>query len=214
MCGRYTVLTDDEIIEVREIMQEVSLCIVHENLDILDDAGDAVYPTNRAPVITSPGNSNEVIFESAVFGFEKWDGKGIIINARSETVHETPMFKKHINTGRCVIPAAGYFEWQKNTKSKKKIKHLIKDKDEKLLFMAGLWRTGKNSREFVIITKEPTRHIADIHDRMPVMLRINQLDDWLSGKMKIETLAKLAFECIGEPCGDGHDEEYEQLSLE
>jgi putative SOS response-associated peptidase YedK len=215
MCGRYTVLTEDEIIEVREIIREVSLRIARESLDAFDESRREVFPTNRAPVVTGTADSNEVVFESAFFGFEKWDGKGVIINARSETAHRKAMFKNHIRNGRCVIPAGGYFEWkaQDTPKAKRKIKHLIKDKNGKLLFLAGLWREGKAGREFVVVTKEPTGPIADIHDRMPVMLRTDQLEDWLSGKMPIESLAGMEYECVGEAF-EQPDDVFEQLSLE
>ena len=142
----------------------------------------------------------------------------MIINARAETAHEKPMFKKHINEGRCVVPANGYYEWKKpNEGQKKKVKHLIKDKHGNLLFMAGLWRDGKNGREFVIITKKPTGEIVDIHNRMPVMLRTDQIESWLSGAMPIEVLSTLDYDCTGKPCSeptsDQKENEPEQLTL-
>jgi len=160
-----------------------------------------IAPTNHTQIIINC--SGKLVFESARFGFTKWDGKGVIINARAETVHEKTMFKNHISTGRCAVPASGYFEWKspsEGQKQKKKIKHFIKDKDGNPLLMAGLWREGRDGREFVIITKEPFGEIADIHDRMPVVLRADQLEDWVSGAMPIEELATLDYECIGEPC--------------
>ena len=59
---------------------------------------------------------------------------------------------------------------------------------------------GMDGREFVVITKEPTGQIRDIHDRMPVMLRTDQLEAWLSGEMPIEALEHLEYECTGVPC--------------
>ena len=176
-----------------------------------------VFPTNRAPIVTS--NNVELTFEMGQFGFEKWDGKGVIINARAETAHEKSMFKKHITNRRCVVPASGYYEWKPPDEGqRKKIKHLIKDKGGNLLFMAGLWREGKDGREFVVITKDPVGDIADIHDRMPVMLRTDQLEAWLSGAMSIEALASLEYECFGEPCEElpppkKEDSGVEQMTL-
>lgn len=135
---------------------------------------------------------------------------------RSETVHEKAMFEKHKKTGRCVVPALGYYEWKPPEEGKKtKIKHLIKDRQGNLLFMAGLWREGKARREFVIITKDPTSDVVDIHDRMPVMLRTDQLETWLSGEMPIEVLVSLDFDCMGEPCEfpEPESDDFEQLTL-
>jgi putative SOS response-associated peptidase YedK len=201
MCGRYSVLTEDEVIAVREIIRSVSLRLARDEFDkyerILQQK--EVFPTNRAPVIT--GNGNEMAFELGQFGFERWDGKGVIINARAETVKEKAMFKNHIGKGRCVVPASGYYEWkQPGEEKKKKIKHLIKDSAGNLLFMAGLYRDGKDGREFVIITKDPVGQITEIHDRMPVMLRVDQLEDWLSGAMPVEALASMDYDCAGAPC--------------
>jgi len=199
MCGRYSPLTEDEIIEVRAILKSISLKLATDELDGYEAPLFDVVPTNRPPIITS--HENVFAFEYAQFGFEKWDGKGVIINARAETAHEKPMFKKHINEGRCVVPANGYYEWKKpNEGQKKKVKHLIKDKHGNLLFMAGLWRDGKNGREFVIITKKPSGEIIDIHNRMPVMLKTDQIESWLSGAMPIEVLSTLDYDCTGKPC--------------
>jgi putative SOS response-associated peptidase YedK len=215
MCGRYTVLTEDEIIEVREIIKTVALRLARDEIDSYDDTRVEVAPTNHAPVVTSDGD--ELTFEHARFGFEKWDGKGVIINARAETIKEKSMFKNHITRGRCVVPASGYYEWKPPDEGqKKKVKHLIKDKHGNLLFMAGLWRDGKDGREFVVITKEPYGEVVGIHDRMPVMLRTDQLEGWLNGSMPIEELATLDYNCRGEPCEEPEQKDTggsEQISL-
>ena len=199
MCGRYSVLTEDEIIEVRSIIKALSLRLARDDLAAYDETREETAPSDRAPIIT--GGGEELAFELGRFGFEKWDGKGVIINARIENLREKSLFKPHIANGRCVVPASGYFEWKKPAEGeKKKVKHRIKDRQGNLLFMAGLWREGKNGREFVVITKEPFGEVAGIHDRMPVMLRTDQLESWLSGEMPVEDLAGFDYDCAGEPC--------------
>ena len=200
MCGRYTVLTEDEIIEVRSIINEVSLKIARDELTNLNEPEprQEVAPTNNAPVITSDGG--ELVFEHAKFGFERWDGKGVIINARAETAKDKPMFKSHVSHGRCVVPASGYYEWKPEASQRKKVKHLIKDQGGNLLFMAGLYRDGKDGREFVIITKDPVGEVAGIHDRMPVILKTDQLEPWLTGDLPIDDLTGLDYDCSVEPC--------------
>ena len=88
-----------------------------------------IRPTDKAPIISQ--GSEGISFESAVFGFKKWDGKGVIINARSETIAEKGMFAKHLKIGRCVVPAGEYYEWtgQNKNQKKKKTKHFITDRE-------------------------------------------------------------------------------------
>ena len=85
MCGRYSALTEEEIIEARSIIREVSLRLVRDEFENYEKFMAEIAPKNLAQVFTN--NRNELAFEHAMFGFEKWDGKGVIINARSETVH-------------------------------------------------------------------------------------------------------------------------------
>ena len=211
MCGRYSVLTEDEIIEVRGIIKSVALTLARDEFDHYEAERQETAPTDLAPIITS--NGRELEFVHAQFGFRKWDGKGVIINARSESINEKSMFR---NQRRCVVPASEYYEWKlPGEGQKKKIKHQIKDKQGNLLFMAGLWRDGKDGREFVVITKNPVGEVADIHDRMPVMLRTDQLEPWLSGSLPIEALTSLDFDCAAEPL-DEPDKEgsgSEQLTM-
>ena len=207
MCGRYSVLTEDEIVEVRQIIKDISLKLAKDNLGDFEGNFGEIAPTNAAPVITAA--DGEIAFEYAKFGFLRWDGKGVIINARSESVKDKAMFKNHIQTGRCIVPASGYFEW-KNMDKKTKQKHLIKDRQGNLLFMAGLYRDGKSGREFVIITKSPFGDVTEIHDRMPVILHTDKLESWLDGTMPIDELASLDYECIVDTC---EEPSFEQLSL-
>lgn len=224
MCGRYTVLTEDEIIEIREILKNLSLRIIRDDFEEYNKAPGEVCPTNHAPVITK--NNDGVAFESAKWGFKKWNGPGVIINARSETLKNKSTFSKHLETGRCVIPAGEFFEWEKLGKESKTVnkkkKHYVKDKEGNLLFMAGLYRDVKDEnkpdeyiREFVIITKKATGDMAKIHDRMPVILRVEQIEPWLTGDITPEDIENMEFEVSVNPCEDENENEDDgvQLSL-
>ena len=209
MCGRYQCLTEKEIIDIREIIQSVSLRILNDDFtDYVKPTGDGeIRPTNHAPVIISKGQG-VVSFESLRWGFKKWDGKGApIINARSETLETVNMFAPLLQAGRCVAPAGEYYEWKKAGNNKSK--HFIKDKEGNLLFMAGLYRDADAGREFVIITKDAAGDVADVHDRMPVILRVSQIEEWLSGKLSPDDIVSQDFNAHVELC----DGEFEQLSL-
>lgn len=203
MCGRYTVLTEDEIIEIREILKSLSLRIVKDDLDFNDENGVEVFPTNKSPVITKYGDG--VAIENLKWGFHKWNSPGVIINARAETIQIKPLFSKYLESGRCVIPAGEFFEWDRSGSGKRKF--YAKDKEGNLLFMAGLYRNIKDDttpegyiREFVIITKEATGEISRIHDRMPVILRVDQIEAWLIGKMTPEDIVNLEYDVSVLPC--------------
>lgn len=206
MCGRYTVLTEDEIVEIREILKTLSLRIVRDDFEEYDEPPGEVFPTNRAPIVSM--NRDGVALESVKWGFKKWNSPGVIINARAESIRTKSVFSKHLETGRCVVPAGEFFEWEKLNTGKRK--HYAKDNDGNLLFMAGLYRDVKDeddpsvsTREFVIITKEATGDMSRIHDRMPVILRVEQIERWLTGEMTPEEIEKLAFDVSVFPCEDG-----------
>ena len=207
MCGRYSVLTENEIIEIREIIREVSLRIIKDDFEDYSKSSEEVFPTNLAPVILGH-NNDDVSFENLRWGFKKYDGKGVIINARSETLTSKKIFSRLLNYGRCVVPANEYYEW-KNA-GRKKIKHLIKDKDGNILFMAGLYQNTPQGREFVIITKNAYDGVKEIHDRAPVILRVDQIEQWLSGILLPDDIVKVEFNATIEPC----EEINKQMSLD
>lgn len=211
MCGRYSVLTEDEIIEIREIIKELSLRIVKDEFGQYDREAGVICPTDHAPVITK--EEDGVSFESQKWGFQSWDGKGVIINARCETIRIRNTFSNLIEAGRCVVPASEFFEWEKIGKKKKK--HYVKDKEDNILFLAGLYRNTEEGREFVIITKEATGEMLNIHNRIPVILRVDQIEAWLSGKLTPEDMEKMEFDVSVIPCeSDKESNKYDQLSFD
>jgi putative SOS response-associated peptidase YedK len=216
MCGRYSVLTEDEIIEIREVIREWLLRIVKDDFTEYDRPPGEIRPTNSAPVILGQG-SGGVSFESLRWGFRKYGGKGVIINARSETLTAKGMFSSCLTAGRCVVPAGEYYEWESLQKTKRK--HFVKDKDGNILFMAGLYRHAPDipeGREFVIITKDACGEVEAIHDRMPVILTASQIEPWLSGRLTPEEISGLDFNVTVTPCDEKTapgDDGAEQLTL-
>ena len=87
MCGRYTVFTEDEILEMRAIIQEVSRRFGDDAI-----AKGEIRPTNNAPILTLDGN--RLVPQPVSWGFPKWDGSGVVINARSESALQKTMFEK------------------------------------------------------------------------------------------------------------------------
>ncbi len=104
-----------------------------------------------------------------------------MINARSETAAEKPSFRAAFKYRRCIIPADGFYEWQKMAGGKQP--QLIGLKDGGLFGLAGLWerweQDGSAIESCTILTTEPNDLLAPIHNRMPVILHPDDYDEWL-----------------------------------
>ena len=106
-----------------------------------------------------------------------------LINARSETAAEKPSFRNAMKRRRCLIPADGFYEWSGHVPGKKQPWHLHRP-DHGLFAFAGLWEhwmgaDGSEIETAAIITTEPNREVATIHDRMPVVIHPADHGRWL-----------------------------------
>ena len=190
MCGRYISNSEAEVMEIREILKLISMRFV---LAEYPAALAEVFPTNRVTII----NSLEPLY--AKWGIEKWDKKGVIINARSET-YENSGFFKHFAKNRCIIPAHGYYEWRKG-EGKTKIKYAFTGGDNHGIFMAGIIKPTPEQAEFAIITKPAEPEIHFVHDRMPVIVRAEQVGGWLSGQLPMRELCAMNSGIVWEKAG-------------
>ena len=105
-----------------------------------------------------------------------------MINARTETLTEKGAFKNLLDRRRCLILADGFYEWRKEGKRKVPMWFHLKSKEP--FAFAGLWDvwrrpTGSNLETFTIITTEPNELMCPIHNRMPVILRREDEEQWL-----------------------------------
>jgi putative SOS response-associated peptidase YedK len=108
-----------------------------------------------------------------------------LINARVETAHEKPAFRRAFALHRCLVPADGYYEWQA-TENGGKQPHFIRPADGGVLAMAGLyavWRSpdapGGRLLSCTVITTEATDDVGRIHDRMPMLVEPDRFGAWL-----------------------------------
>ena len=109
------------------------------------------------------------------------------INARSETVVSKPAFRDAFSSRRCLIPADGFFEWRRKGREKQPFHFGMQD--DSLFAFAGLWDRWRDPAGAVvescsILTTTPNSLLADIHDRMPVILRKESYDLWLDAGFK------------------------------
>lgn len=190
MCGRYYI--DDET--AREIEKLV------QNIDKNIRTGE-IFPTNQVPILAN--NNNDIQSMLYKWGFPNFRNKGVIINARSETAFEKPMFRKSLIERRCLIPASGFFEW-----NSEKEKYYFTSQSEHTFYFCGLYNTFENENRFVILTTSPNNSISDIHDRMPLILPKSRYDDWLYNDAATQILLKET------PILLNRSTEYEQQSFQ
>lgn len=85
------------------------------------------------------------------WGFPKWDGKGVIINAKSETASEKNI-KQSLLQRRCVIPSTGFYEW--NNAGKSKEKYLFRSETSPVLYMAGILILSRTDKSTLLYSPE------------------------------------------------------------
>ena len=115
------------------------------------------------------------------------------INARAETLESKPSFKEAFMRRRCLIPADGFYEWEKLGKAKQP--HYFQMQSSEPFFLAGIWDewrlNGTSMKTCAIITTTANRLLATIHNRMPVIVPDEALDEWLRSNAKLSELRKL-----------------------
>lgn len=166
MCGRYN-FTTEESEEIRRILERLDQRFANNNVK----TGE-IFPTNIVPVLVPESGQIEPI--ACGWGFPNFKNKGVIINARSETVFEKKTFRESLIYRRCVIPANGFYEWNKN-----KERIYFKQPKSSIIYMAGIYNYYNEESRFVILTTGANQSIVDIHDRMPLILYKEQLHSWL-----------------------------------
>ncbi len=169
MCGRFKSNTLVQLNQIKSIFNIKNIKLSKEELNNLNKE---ISPGMKAPIIT-----NEFNIETQSFGLLKWDNKGLIFNSRTETVSTNKFFKNDFELNKCVIPASSYYEWQKQLNTKIKYEFT---KENQLLFLAGFYKFENAEKHFSIITKQATKDISFIHDRMPLLLNKEEAYNWLS----------------------------------
>lgn len=140
-----------------------------------------VPPTERIRIIVE--REGERRLAAARWGFQPFWADGdpgrSWINARAETAWESPAFGPALRATRCIIPAEAFYEWDRSA-SPRQPYAIGPAADGAFLPMAGIWSSTRHAAPTVaILTTAPNPLVARIHDRMPVILRMELLADWL-----------------------------------
>ena len=156
----------------------------------------------KAPDAQSCDNESQATDVRDLFwGLTSRDNK-LIINARAESVLDKPMFSDSFSNRRCLLPAAGFYEWDKA-----KTKFIFKRPDGKPMYLAGFYDLNEGKDSFVILTTMANKSMEPVHDRMPVMIEAASAQDYLQ-----DTSA--AMDMLKEPMPElERSTGYEQLSL-
>ncbi len=195
MCGRYYI--DDETSkEIEKILQNID----KKNSGKSYKTGE-IFPTETVPILVA--QKDDMVPDLLTWGFPNSKSKGVIINARSETAFDKNMFRESLISRRCIIPANGFYEWNKN---KEKIYFTQPDSD--IIYMAGVYNVFNEESRFVILTTNANDSILDVHDRMPLILQREELHSWLFDNNRTQDFLKQV------PTILERKSEYEQITLE
>jgi putative SOS response-associated peptidase YedK len=177
MCGRYN-FTVEQSEEIQEILENINAKF-HRN----EVKRGEIFPTNMVPVLIEA--EGKVLPTLSIWGFPKYNQKGVIINARAETAFEKKMFSDSLLNRRCIIPSTGFYEWDS-----KKQKFLFWQKGSRALYMAGMYQYYKEEMHFVILTTNANESMKEVHSRMPLVILRDEIETWIFNRGAVSEFLK------------------------
>ena len=204
MCGRFFVEGESENELLARMIDEASRRQQAITGETTVATGE-VFPASTVAAMAL-GRSGLIGVFPMKWGFRRPNGQGTVINTRSETALEKPMFRQAMLDRRCLIPCSWYYEWETQdaqthlfdavpslqiqpgtdtaaSKAKRpvKIKYAIRPQATGIMYLAGIYRYEESEHfpSLSILTREPAREIAFIHDRMPVIFSESTRTAWL-----------------------------------
>ncbi len=192
MCCRYYI--------DRGVLDDAVLLVSHSFSPAEAGPPRDVCPGQSAPVIA--GQDGSLILTEIKWGFLPQSGKGLLINARAETVLEKRTFRESALRRRCIIPARQFYEWDAG-----KNKVTFSSGDSSVLYLAGLYEFFGEECRFVILTTRANSSVSPVHSRMPLILERADAEVWIRcPDQSASLLGKV-------PRALNRFQEYEQLSL-
>ena len=192
MCSRYYI-DSEMIIEIEKTMPDIDSQILQQHFSA------DIRPTDTVPVLEMAQSGLQISL--CKWGYPLAKGKNLVINARVESVLDKPSFRNGILHHRVLIPASGFYEW-----NRMKEKSSFTKPDASILYMAGFYDWFENERRFVILTTAANESMIKVHDRMPLILEKGQLMDWFDDRKMEKILHQI-------PGSLDRHTDYEQQSL-
>ncbi|MBP3655191.1 MAG: SOS response-associated peptidase [Clostridia bacterium] len=182
MCGRFYIPENETPEELQAIIDAL------ERRQGQPVRRGEIRPSDSAPVLarSRSGGSQPFLMR---WGYTLPDGK-LVINARSETAAERPLFADGMQRRRCLIPAGHYYEWEQ--RGRERIRYAIRPQGQRMLWLAGLYRFEGALPVFTVLTRAPSQDVAFIHDRMPVILPGDAAAQWLAPDAEAHMLLHMA----------------------
>ncbi len=204
MCTRFYIEPETE--ELKAVLESVQRSkLIRKFLK----AGDAVLtsgeirPSNVVPAVAPDKEGRPAVYPMR-WGF-KIPEKSLIVNARSETAAEKPMFKEAFKKHRCAVPVSWYYEWEHLIGSAgQKVtgrKFMIQPLNMQAAYLAGLYRIEDGLPVFTVLTRDAEGDLRKIHDRIPVILPGPLIEEWVRPDGSPgRVIAKALTDMVAEPC--------------
>ena len=184
MCGRYTLTAS------RRELADAFAAIPRDSVPTEFQRYN-IAPSQQCPIVRQ-GHEGRII-ELAQWGFiPAWARDPAVlkshpINARSDRAAQSPMFRNAFHRRRCLVPASGFYEWQRRGAKAPKQPYYLHPTQTALLAFAGLWErwtdpAGNHTDTFTILTTDADERVAHLHDRMPVILPPTSWAAWLDAE--------------------------------
>lgn len=165
MCGQFSISPD--ALRALETYAPLPFPLVDERKN------ETIFPGSSVPCLIGQDGRFQIV--AMRFGIDYPGFKRRMINARAETVLDKPMFRDDFLHRRLCVPASSFYEW---TVSKEKVAFF--DPDEQTMFLAGFFQNG----QFILLTHPANASMRPFHHRMPLLLRADQVKDWLFDTQK------------------------------
>ncbi len=167
MCGRLNITDDPLALLVSEML----------GIDFKPVENTDLCPSQEVATIVRPPQGFTQV--NANWGIQpNWSNK-LLINAQSETAHEKSTFKAAFSHSRCLIPCSGWYEWK--TQNNQKVKYLFSHTDNTPFYMGGILFDQQDPK-LVTLTTAPNEACAEIHHRMPVIIKPTDIDYWFNAE--------------------------------
>ncbi len=204
MCVRFYIERDQE-----ELAPFVKAALASPLADRFRDklAGDIlsngeIGPASVAPVIATSRKMSRTVYPMQ-WGFKVdrpsakpgADSVSVnVFNARTESAKSKAAFSEAWRAHRCIVPASWYYEWEHpidaDGNKLRGDKWSIQPRGDTVAWLCGLYRIEDGLPHFVILTREPSPDVAFIHDRMPLMLPMEQVGSWIDPNADPEMLVR------------------------
>ena len=192
MCGRFTLASEPS--EVAEVLPGLTF----------ERAIEPRYNIAPSQMVASVLNNADRVLTFVRWGLvPAWAKDPAIgnrmINARAETLVDKPSFRMPLRRQRCLILADGFYEWRRLPGQRARVPVYFRLTSRKPFAFAGLWDrwrdpTGGPLTTVTIITTTPNTLVAEVHNRMPAILRPEMHQRWLARE---EQSPELLLPCLG-----------------